>query len=179
VLIDGLGMSLAAQLATQPLVLLHFGQLSLVSPLANLLAAPLVAPAMLTSAAALAVSGAASAGLPDLVVAPFALAAAFVLGGLIAVAHVCASLPLAAWPCRRRSTCWLRSGRCRRRPCCAGDRWHQSIQSAQSRPNCANATQAPLERAAAAAGLLPRQPRLAPCWSARWSPAQGPTAVCT
>jgi hypothetical protein len=35
VLIDGLGMSLAAQLATQPLVLLHFGQLSLVAPLAN------------------------------------------------------------------------------------------------------------------------------------------------
>ena len=96
VVIDGLGMSLAAQLATQPLVLLHFGQLSLVSPLANLLAAPLVAPAMLSSAAALAISAAASAGLPDIVVAPFALAAALALGGLIAIAHLCASLPLAS-----------------------------------------------------------------------------------
>jgi competence protein ComEC len=96
VLVDGLGMSLAAQLATQPLVLLHFGQLSLVSPLANLLAAPLVAPAMLASAAALAVAGLASAGLPDVILAPFGLAATLALGGLIAVAHVCASLPLAS-----------------------------------------------------------------------------------
>ena len=96
VLVEGLGMSLAAQLATQPLVLLHFGQLSLVSPLANLLAAPLVAPAMLSSAAALGVEAVASAGLPDIVVAPFALAAALCVGGLIAVAHLCASLPLAS-----------------------------------------------------------------------------------
>ena len=96
VLVEGLGMSLAAQLATQPLVLLHFGQLSLVSPLANLLAAPLVAPAMLSAAAALGASAAASAGLPDLLVAPFGLAASVCLGALIAVAHICASLPLAS-----------------------------------------------------------------------------------
>jgi competence protein ComEC len=95
-LIDALGMSLAAQLATQPLVLLHFGKLSLVSPLANLLAAPLVAPAMLSSAAALAMSVAGSAGLPDVFVAPFALAAAICLSALIAVAHLCAALPLAS-----------------------------------------------------------------------------------
>jgi competence protein ComEC len=96
VIVDGLGLSLAAQLATQPLVLLHFGQLSLVSPLANLLAAPLVAPAMLSSAAALGASGAASAGLPEIVLAPFAFGAAICLGALIAVAHFCASLPLAS-----------------------------------------------------------------------------------
>ena len=35
------GVSLAAQLATLPLILLHFGRLSVISPLANLLMAPL------------------------------------------------------------------------------------------------------------------------------------------
>jgi competence protein ComEC len=96
VLIDGLGMSLAAQLATQPLVLLHFGQLSLVAPLANLLAAPLVAPAMLSSAAVLPASAAVSVGAPDLIAVPFAVVAAGCVGALIAVAHVCAALPLAS-----------------------------------------------------------------------------------
>jgi competence protein ComEC len=96
IVVEGLAMSLAAQLATEPLVLLQFGQLSIVAPLANLLAAPLVAPAMLSSAAALVASAAASAGLPAIVIAPFTLGAAISVGALIAVAHICASLPLAS-----------------------------------------------------------------------------------
>ena len=44
---ETLGVSLAAQLATLPLILLHFGRLSLISPLANLLMAPFVPLAML------------------------------------------------------------------------------------------------------------------------------------
>ncbi len=44
---ETLGVSLAAQLATLPLVLLHFGRLSVISPLANLLMAPFVPMAML------------------------------------------------------------------------------------------------------------------------------------
>lgn len=96
IVVEGLAMSLAAQLATEPLVLLEFGQLSIVAPLANLLAAPLVAPAMLSSAAALATSAGAAAGLPAIVTAPFTVAAALSVGALIAVAHICASLPLAS-----------------------------------------------------------------------------------
>ena len=52
-LAESLGVSLAAQAATLPLVLFHFGRLSLVSPLANLLIAPIVAPAMLVGSVAL------------------------------------------------------------------------------------------------------------------------------
>ncbi len=44
---ETLGVSLAAQLSTLPLILLHFGRLSLISPLANLLVAPVVPLAML------------------------------------------------------------------------------------------------------------------------------------
>ena len=54
-LIDSLGVSLAAQAVTLPLILLDFGRVSLVSPVANLLAAPLVVPVMAVSAAALVV----------------------------------------------------------------------------------------------------------------------------
>jgi competence protein ComEC len=46
-LAETLGVSLAAQLATLPLILLHFGRLSVISPLANLLMAPIVPLAML------------------------------------------------------------------------------------------------------------------------------------
>ena len=46
-LLEALGVSLAAQAATLPLTLLDFERVSLVSPLANLLIAPLVAPSML------------------------------------------------------------------------------------------------------------------------------------
>ncbi len=47
---EALGVSLAAQLSTLPLILLHFGRLSLISPLANLLVAPVVPLAMLGAA---------------------------------------------------------------------------------------------------------------------------------
>ncbi len=47
---ETLGVSLAAQLSTLPLILLHFGRLSLISPLANLLVAPVVPLAMLGAA---------------------------------------------------------------------------------------------------------------------------------
>ena len=53
-LLEALGVSLAAQAATLPLTLLHFERVSLVSPLANLLIAPLVAPSMLLTVIALA-----------------------------------------------------------------------------------------------------------------------------
>jgi competence protein ComEC len=95
-LVEALGVSLAAQLATLPLVLLHFGRLSLVAPLANLLAVPLVAPAMASAGVGLIAGGATESGLPALLLAPLQLAAAVTIGALIAVARTCAALPMAS-----------------------------------------------------------------------------------
>src|SRR6185295_18669101 len=52
-LADILGVSLAAQAATTPIVLLDFGRLSLVAPAVNLLVVPLVPPAMALGALAM------------------------------------------------------------------------------------------------------------------------------
>ena len=73
---ETLGVSLAAQLSTLPLILLHFGRLSLISPLANLLVAPIVPLAMLGAAVGRP-RGAAARGLAgrDLLLAPLLLAA--------------------------------------------------------------------------------------------------------
>jgi len=99
-LIDSLGVSLAAQASTLPLVLLDFGRVSLVSPLANLVAAPLVVPVMAASAAALLAGWAATfglAGLPGSVLELVALlvgsAGAVVLGALVGVGRASASVP--------------------------------------------------------------------------------------
>ncbi len=94
-LLESLGVSLAAQAATLPLVLLHFGTLSLVAPLANLLIAPFVAPAMLLTAVALACGVLIGAGVPALLFAPLALIGSLVIGATIAIAHFCAALPFA------------------------------------------------------------------------------------
>ena len=94
-LLESLAVSSAAQAATLPLVLVHFGTLSVVSPLANLLIAPLVAPAMLLTAIALACGVLIGLGLPALVFAPFGLIGSLVIGATIAIAHACAALPFA------------------------------------------------------------------------------------
>lgn len=94
-LLESLGVSLAAQAATLPLVLLHFGTLSLVAPLANLLIAPVVAPAMLLTAVALLCGVLIGAGVPVLLFAPLALIGSLVIGATIAIAHFCAALPFA------------------------------------------------------------------------------------
>ena len=95
-LAESLGVSLAAQAATLPLVLLHFGRLSLVSPLANLVIAPLVAPAMLVGFVALVAGLVVGAGLPFMVGAPFALLGWLVLGAMVAVSGVLAQVPMAS-----------------------------------------------------------------------------------
>ncbi len=99
-LIDSLGVSLAAQAATLPLVLLDFGRVSLVSPIANLVAAPLVVPVMAASAGALLAGWAATLGLAGLAGSVLELAAvlvgsagAVVLGALVAVGRAAASVP--------------------------------------------------------------------------------------
>ncbi len=92
-LAESLGVSLAAQVATLPLVLFHFGRLSLVSPVANLVVAPIVAPAMLVGAVALVAGLVVGAGLPVVVGAPFALLGWLVLGSMVAISGLFSSLP--------------------------------------------------------------------------------------
>jgi competence protein ComEC len=95
-LVETLAVSLSAQAATMPLVLLHFGRLSLVAPLANLLVAPLVAPVMLAAAAVLGAAGLAVIGVPAVLLIPITLIGALALGTIIGIADAAASLPFAS-----------------------------------------------------------------------------------
>ncbi len=95
-LLETLAVSLAAQAATMPLVLLHFGRLSLVAPLANLLVAPLVGPAMLGAALGLGSGALAAAGVPAVILAPLAFVGAASLGLMIGIASLAAGLPFAS-----------------------------------------------------------------------------------
>lgn len=95
-LVESLGVSLAAQAATLPLVLLHFGRVSLVSPLANLLVAPIVAPVMVASLLGMIAGSLMAMGLPALLMSPVILGASLLLGAMVAVGRVAASLPLAS-----------------------------------------------------------------------------------
>ena len=95
-LLEAMAVSLAAQASTLPLVLLQFGQLSLVAPLANLLIAPLVAPAMLVTAICFVAGAAVGLGVPMLMIAPVTLVGSLLVGTMIAIAHFCASLPFAS-----------------------------------------------------------------------------------
>jgi competence protein ComEC len=94
-LLESLAVSTAAQAATLPLILFQFASVSLVSPVANLLIAPLVAPAMLLTALALIAGGIIGLGVPAFAFAPLSLVGSLVIGATIAIADVCASLPLA------------------------------------------------------------------------------------
>ncbi|MEO6350330.1 MAG: DNA internalization-related competence protein ComEC/Rec2 [Candidatus Limnocylindrales bacterium] len=94
-LVESFAVSTAAQAATMPLVLFHFGSVSVVAPLANLLIAPLVAPAMLLTAVAFVCGAAIGLGVPAILFAPFAICGSLVIGAMIAIAHLCAGLPLA------------------------------------------------------------------------------------
>ncbi len=96
-LVDGLGVSLAAQAATLPIVLASFGRLSLVSPAVNLVVVPLVAPAMAAGAIALA-AGAATVvlGAPSLVATLAGLPAWALLAVVVTVVRLSAGLPFAS-----------------------------------------------------------------------------------
>ncbi len=95
-LVESAAVSLAAQAATLPLILFHFGRLSLVSPLANLLAAPFIAPSMLAALVALLAGAAVSVGVPQVLLIPAAVLGNLGLAALVAVARFSASLPLAS-----------------------------------------------------------------------------------
>ncbi len=95
-LAEGLGISLAAQAATLPDVLVTFGRLSLVAPAVNLAVVPLVPAAM--GAGVLAMTGGALAmlGLPGTVATILGLPAWLLLHVIVAVVRIAAGLPFAA-----------------------------------------------------------------------------------
>lgn len=92
---ETLGVSLAAQLATLPLILLHFGRLSLISPLANLLVAPVVPLAMLGAAVGTLVGPLIVGPLSALLAAPLLLASWLPLTLMTRGASILAQVPLA------------------------------------------------------------------------------------
>jgi competence protein ComEC len=95
-LAESLGISLAAEAATLPLVLLTFGRLAFIAPLANLVVVPLVPPAMAAGAVALGAGWLGALGLPQPIVTLLGLPAWAVLGLLIGLVRAAAALPFAS-----------------------------------------------------------------------------------
>lgn len=103
-LAESLGVSLAAQASTLPIVLLAFGRLSVVAPLVNLAVVPLVPPVMGAGALALvagAVAGFGAAAGPiasalGIVATAAALPAWALLSVMIAIVEAGAALPFAS-----------------------------------------------------------------------------------
>jgi competence protein ComEC len=85
---EATAMTVAATVATAPLIALHFGRASLVGLPANVLAAPAVAPAMWLGAIAAAIGQ-----LSDVFAAPFAALAALPTAYLAWLGHAAAHLP--------------------------------------------------------------------------------------
>jgi competence protein ComEC len=93
---ESLGVSLAAQAATLPIILVSFGRLAILSPLVNLAVVPLVAPAMAAGLVALAGGVIVSAGAPPMIGAILAAPGWVILRILVAIVDVSASLPFAS-----------------------------------------------------------------------------------
>ena len=95
-LAEGLGISLAAQAATLPDVLMTFGRLSLVAPVVNLAVVPLVPAAMGAGVLAMAGGALAMLGLPGVVATLLGLPAWLLLHVIVTVVRLSAGLPFAA-----------------------------------------------------------------------------------
>jgi competence protein ComEC len=90
---ESLGISLAAQAATLPIALLTFGRLALIAPAANLVAVPLVPPAMAAGALAFGAGWLDLAGLPAPLTGLLAMPAGLLLSMLVAVVRAAAAVP--------------------------------------------------------------------------------------
>ena len=90
---ETLGVSLAAQAATLPIALLIFGRLSPVAPLANLVAVPLVPPAMAAGALSFGAGWLGAANAPAWLTGLLCLPAWLLLSALVWVVQVAAGLP--------------------------------------------------------------------------------------
>ncbi len=95
-LAEGLGISLAAQAATLPDVLVTFRRLSLVAPAVNLAVVPLVPAAMGAGVLAMAGGALVMLGLPGVVATVLGLPAWLLLHVIVGVVRVAAGLPFAA-----------------------------------------------------------------------------------
>jgi competence protein ComEC len=95
-LTESLGVSLAAQAATLPIVLASFGRLAVIAPAVNLLVVPLVAPAMAAGIVAFLGSVLVTVGAPHAVGALLAAPAWVALRMIIGIVEVAAALPLAS-----------------------------------------------------------------------------------
>ncbi len=95
-LAESLALSTAAQLATLPVILSTFGRLSLVSPVANLVVAPVVPAAMAGGGLALVGGWATTVGLPAAVGTLLGLPGWIALGALIAIVRASAAVPFAS-----------------------------------------------------------------------------------
>ncbi len=95
-LAESLGVSLAAQAATLPIVLVSFGRLAILSPIVNLVVVPLVAPAMAAGVVALVAGAALVGGAPVMVGVVAAAPGWVILRILVAVVEAAASLPFAS-----------------------------------------------------------------------------------
>jgi competence protein ComEC len=95
-LAESLGVSIAAQAATLPIVLASFGRLAILSPVVNLVVVPLVAPAMAAGLVALAGGAVVLAGGPSIAGAVLAAPGWVILRTLVAVVETGAGLPFAS-----------------------------------------------------------------------------------
>ncbi len=95
-LAESLGVSLAAQLATLPIVVLSFGRLSIVSPVVNLGVVPLVAPAMAGGVVAMAGGLLVLAGLPPLIATIAGLPGWLLFSLMVGIVRAGAGLPFAS-----------------------------------------------------------------------------------
>ena len=93
---ESLGVSLAAQAATLPVILASFGRLAFLSPIVNLAVVPLVAPAMGAGLVALAGGGIVLAGGPPALGPVLAAPAWVMLRLLVAIVEASASVPFAS-----------------------------------------------------------------------------------
>jgi competence protein ComEC len=95
-LAESLGVSLAAQAATLPIVLVSFGRLAILAPLVNLAVVPLVAPAMAVGLIAMAGGALVLVGAPTVVGALLAAPGWVVLRILDGIVTGAASVPFAS-----------------------------------------------------------------------------------
>ena len=95
-LAESLGVSLAAQAATLPVVLATFGRLALVAPAANLAIVPVVPVAMAAGGVAFIAGLLASLGPPDVLTAVLAFPGWLALTIMVAIARFAADVPFAS-----------------------------------------------------------------------------------
>lgn len=95
-LAESLGVSLAAEVATLPVVLAGFGRFAVLAPAVNLVVVPLVPPAMAAGTLALIGGWLTQAGAPSLVAVLLGLPGWLVLAVLVAAVRAAATLPFAS-----------------------------------------------------------------------------------